>query len=239
MSTVAAILARAARQCSVTAPDNWATATEQTHVELRDDFLVQTVDDVLQQGEWPGPVGKSVTITGTGVEGYDLPTDFLRLKRDELAVYERLRTRRACVPVSTEGEWLYMQELGTAGAYRYYRTRGYEGAFEIDFYRPLETGIEVVVSYVSDKWCIGSGAEKATFTDVDDVSMLPARLLETGIVWRFRERRGMPFADKNAEFEALLARYANDRLGRRTISFGPTETRKPWDVPVPDVLPSS
>ena len=236
MTTVAEILSAAARQCSVTAPTNWATATEQTHVELRDDFMVQVVDDCLQRGEWPGPIGKTVTISGTGVEGYSLPGNFLRLKRDDLAVYERQRTRRACVPVSTDGEWLYMQELGTAGAYRFYRTRGYEGAFSMDFYRPLEPGIEVVVSYVSNRWIV-NGAEKATFTDLGDVSMLPRRLVESGIVWRFRERRGLPFSDKMAEFEALLARYANDRLARRRIDFGPREVRAPFDVPVPDVIP--
>lgn len=235
MATVAAILTAAAAECSVTAPTLWATATDPTHVEMRDVFLRQTVEDCQDRVDWPSPIGVTATITGTGVEGYALPSDFRRLMRDTYAVYERNRTRRECIPVSTDGEWEYMKELGTAGAYRFYRQRGYEGAFSLDFYRPLEVGITIVYSYVSENWIPG----KAVFTDETDVALFPRRLLEAGIVWRFRKRRGLEYGDALAEYEMLMARYANDRRTRRVISFGHVDGRSPWDVPVPDYLPPS
>lgn len=233
MATVAAILTAAAAECSVTAPPLWATATDLTHVELRDVFLRQTVEDCQDRIDWPSPIGVTTTITGTGVEGYALPGDFRRLMRDTYAVYERNRTRRECIPVPTDGEWEYMKELGTAGAYRFYRQKGYEGAFTLDFYRPLETGITIVVSYVSENWIPG----KAAFTAETDVALFPRRLLEAGVVWRFRKRRGLEYADALAEYEMLMARYANDRRTRRVVSFGHIEGRNPWDVPVPDFIP--
>lgn len=234
MTLVVDILGRAARQCSVSAPSSWVTTALLAPMELRD-FLDETVDDILERIDLTGPVSQTVTITGTDAETYALPAGYKRLHRGDYAVYERFRTRRACVPVSDDGQWEYMKELGTAGAYRFFRVRGYAGNFEIDFYRPLEAGITVVANYVSTNWIAGG---KSTFSSEEDVSLLPRRLLETGIVFRFRERKGLEFTDKQAEYEALLARMANDTKTRRTITFGEGPRRQPWDVPVPDFIPS-
>lgn len=235
MTLVVDILARAARQCSVVPPSNWVTATDQTSLEIRD-FLSETVDDVLERIDLTQPISKSTTITGTGAETYSLPANYKRLHRGTFAVYERFRTRRECIPVSDDGQWEYMKELGSAGAYRFYRVRGYPGAYEIDFFNPLETGIEVVANYVSLNWIVG---DKSEFTSNDDVSQLPRRLLEAGIVFRFRERKGLEYGDKMAEYEALLARMANDTKTRRSIVFGGFTPRGPFDVPTPDFIPPS
>lgn len=232
------ILSKAARQCSVTAPSNWVSSTNAAAVELRD-FLSETVDDILQRVDMVAPIGKAVTITGTGVESYALPADYKRLKRDQFSVYEQFSSRRACVPVPSNGEWEYMKDMGAAGAYRFYRVHGYEGNFEIDFYRLLASGDTAYVSYVSDAWVMSSAdVQKSEFSAIDDVSLIPARLLETGIVWRFRDRKGLEFASKMAEYEMLLARMANDTRTARSVVFGGIKTRGPFDIPVPDYIPS-
>lgn len=202
-------------------------------MEIRD-FLAETVDDILERLDVTGPLSQTVVITGTDAETYPLPVDYKRLQRGTYAVYERFRTRRACVPVSDDGQWEYMKELGTAGAYRFFRVRGFEGNFEIDFYRPLDADLTAVVNYVSINWISGG---KSEFSDNDDVSMLPRRLLESGIVFRFRERKGLEYADKQAEYEALLARYGNDSRTRRTITFGGVMARSPFDIDPPDFIP--
>jgi hypothetical protein len=233
MTLIVDILARAARQCSVTPPTSWLTSAQPVAREVID-FLEETADDVLERVDVTAPVGKMLTITGTGDEFYPLPADYKRLMRGEFAVYERFRTRRACVPVSDDGQWEYIKELGTAGAYRFFRVRGYDGQFSIGFQRPLEPGITVVLHYVSKNWI---GGDKALFTAEEDVSIFPRRLMESGIVFRFRERKGLEFADKQAEYEALLARMINDTRTRRVINFGAVPTRQPWDIPVPDFIP--
>lgn len=233
MTLIVDILGRAARQCSVNPPSSWVTTQDATALELRD-FLDETVDDILERIDVTGPVSKSVTITGNGGATYALPANYKRLHRGEYSVYERFRTRRACVPVSDDGQWQYMQELGTAGAYRFYRLKGYPGSFEIEFFRPLETDLTVIVNYVSQNWIAG---DKGNFSSDDDVSMFERRLLEAGTVFRFRERKGLEFTDKQAEYEALLARMSNDTRTRRSITFGAVPMRHPWDVPVPDFIP--
>ena len=238
MTLVLDILARASRECSVIPPPSWLTATDPTALEILD-FLDETRTDIQDRVEIVGPMSKSVVITGGGSEGYDLPADFRRLQRGEYAVYERFRTRRAAVPVSDDGEWEYLKELGTAGAYRFYRLTGFPGAWRIEFQRPLEAGITAVVSYVSENWVLNGSTQKASFSNAEDQAMFPRKLLEKGIVARFRKRKGLEYADVMAEYEALMARYSNDTRTRRRISFASTQARSPWDVPVPDVIPSA
>jgi hypothetical protein len=110
MTLIVDILAAAARQCSVLPPSSWAGATDQTSLELID-FLAEAADDVLERIDLTQPISQSIVITGTGAETYSLPADYKRLHRGDFSVYERFRTRRACVPVSDDGQWQYMQEL--------------------------------------------------------------------------------------------------------------------------------
>lgn len=238
MTLIVDILARAARECSVIPPSSWLTATDQTALEVLD-FLDETRADIQDRLELTGPMSKTVVITGTGAESYSLPADYRRLHRGQFAVYERFRTRRDCVPVSDDGQWEYLKELGTAGAQRFYRLRGYPGFWEIDFQLPLETDLTVVVSYVTENWITNAGTEKDQFTAQDDVCLLPRKLVEKGIVARFRRRKGLDYADVTAEYEVLMARYGNDSRTIRSINFAQPVSRSPWDVPVPDVIPSS
>ena len=203
------------------------------------DFLGETIDDILNRVDVVGPVSKTATITGTGVETYNLPANMARLHRGKYAVYERLRTRRDCVPVPDDGTWEYMKELGTAGAYRFYRLQGYDGAYTIGFYRPLETGVTVVVSYVSTVWIASGGTEKTAFTAAEDNCLLPRKVVEDGIVWRFRRRKGLDYSDVQADYEMQLANLSNDTRTRRTVSFGAVPIRAPWDVPIPDYIPDA
>lgn len=239
MTTVVEILNRAARMCSVSPPSSWVSATDATSMELKD-FLDETREDIATRCDWIGPIGKVQVITGTGDEDYALPTDFLRLQRDDYAVYERERTRRPCNAVTRDGEWEYLDELGVAGAFRYYRIQGYDENFTIGFKEPLETDLTVVVSYVSKVWTVNGSTEKTVFTAEDDICLLPRRLVEAGIVYRFRRRKALAYQDVLAEYEILMARGSADTRGRRKIMFGGQVRRlSPWDIPVPDFIPPS
>jgi hypothetical protein len=235
------ILARVARQTSVTAPSSWLPAIDETAsdptIQEVLDFLEETIEDVRDRVDAVGPMSKSVTITGTGAETYALPADLWRLHRTPLAVYEQQRTRRGCVPISDDGTWQYMKDLGSAGAYRYYRLQGYDGNYTISFMRPLETGVTVIVGYMSTVWIKRGGAEKSAFTAESDDCILPRRLVETGTIWRFRRRAGLDYADVQAQYEIEIAKLGNDTRGQRVVSFGDTATRAPWDIPIPDVIP--
>lgn len=242
MTKVTEVLDRVSREVSIDTPASWVTATDTEYKEIRDDFLLETVDDILQRVDLPSPIGKQTTISGTGSESYSLPSDFKRLQRDPMSVYETTSTRRACVPVTDDGEWTFLGEIGTTGGTRFYRLQGYEGNWTISFYRNPGTGDSITVSYVSDLWMADSGGTVgSSFTDPDDVILLPRRVIEAGIVMRWRDRRGLDASGKRAEFEAELSRLSNDRRGRRIVSMGGQReaTWNPYDIPVPDYIPDN
>ena len=236
MTTIVDVLNRIARHCSISAPSSWITAAADEHVEIRDDFLRECVDDLLDRVDWPQPVGAQVTITGTGVASYALPADFRRLQRNAYSVYDE-QLDAPGIPVSTDGDWVELLDSGIAGADRFYRLTGYDGAWEIEF--EGEPTTDIILSYVTKNWMATAGGTVGSmFTASDDVLILPERLIEVGTIWRWRERRGLPFQDKYNEFNMLLARHINDVRGRRVVSF---KRGKPvrWQDRIPAFIPSA
>lgn len=234
MALVVDVLNRIARHCSIQAPSSWITATADEYVEIRDDFLRETVDDLLDRVDWPQPVGAQTTITGTGVASYALPADFRRLQRNPYSVYD-VQLDAPGIPVVTDGDWVELLDSGIAGADRFYRLAGYDGNWTIEFESPPDT--DIIVSYVSKNWMATAGGTVGSmFTAADDVIILPDRLVEVGTIWRWRERKGLPFTDKFSEFNALLIRYLNDVRGRRVTSFQKPRRYK-WQDRVPAFIP--
>ncbi len=234
MATVVDVLNRIARHCSIQTPSSWITATADEYVEIRDDFLRETVDDLLDRVDWPQPVGGQVTITGTGVASYALPSDFRRLQRNKYSVYD-VQLDSPGIPVTTDGDWVELLDSGIAGADRFFRLSGYDGNWSIEF--EAAPSSDIIISYVSSNWMASAGGTVGKmFTAADDVLILPDRLVECGIIWRWRERKGLPFDDKYTEFNVLLARYLNDVRGRRVTSF---KRGKPvrWQDRVPAFIP--
>ena len=240
MATVAEVMDVVARRCRVAKPNAWVAATQLTYMELKD-LLQETVDELLDRVDWPDPISKSSAISGTGDETYSLPSEFKRLTRADLSVYETTTSRRAVIPVSSRGAWTHLQDLGTAGNNRYYRLAGdEESGFEISFFQDLESGSSITVSYVSKNWLTIAGTEGSAWTDEGATLLLPRRLIELGVVWRWRREKGLPFTDRMAEYEAVLMRQATDRLGVRTICFGDSpEPSHPMRVAVPDYIPGA
>lgn len=241
MATVSEVMDDVALECAVTVPGSWIAAiTTRTYRELHS-ILHQTVAELLDRVDWPDPITIDYTITGDGSEEYDLPSDFRRLTFDAGAVYETTTTRRNVIPVTSNSAWTHLEQWGTAGGNRYYRTAGNEAdGYSMGFYRPLETGSQVIVSYVSRNWLKSSGTATDEWTSVEDTLLLPSELVRLGCVFRFKRRKGFPYQDILNEYEGKLARLANQSRGRRAINFGgPQEPGHPMRVPVPDFIPGS
>lgn len=242
MTKITDILARVARQVSYNEPSSWITATDRTAKEIRDDFLLETVDELQKRIDWASPIGKQTTITGDGsTVSHSLPSNFVRVQFDENAIYEITSTRRAGVVVQSDGDWTHINAIGTGGGSRFYQIEGYEGNYTIQFYPTLEDGSTVTVSYISNVWMADSGGtEGKALTDPDDVALYPRRILELGCIWRFRKRKGVPYQDILSEYEAWLATQANQQRGMKRIVFGePIGHYHPMRVPVPDYIPDS
>lgn len=239
MTTVAEVMDDVALECAIPTPNSWIAAiTKRTYQEMHSVLRI-TVDELLKRVDWPDPVTQDFTITGTGVEEYALPDDFRRLTKDDLCVYETTTNRRACIPITSNGAWTHLQQHGSAGGERFYRLAGNAAdGFTISFYRPLETGSEVVVSYVTKNWLTSAGVQGYEWNSTEDTLLLPEELVRLGCVWRFKRRKGFPYQDILNEYEGLIATLANEARGVRKICFGgPSYDEKPMRVPIPDVIP--
>lgn len=241
MTTIVAALNRIARDVSVTEPSDWITTTDESAVEIRDDFLLETVDDITDRVDWPAPIGAVYSLTGDSNETYAMPSQFKRLQRDPWAIYESTLITRPVTQVNLSSEYTRIQSESLAGASRFCKLTGYPGAWSLSFEPALETTDTLKIHYITDYWMANSTGETKgnTFAVTTDILLLPRRLVETGTIYRWRERKGFPFTDKQMEYEILIGRYQNDNKGRRSVSFGDAPERKWWDVPVPDFIPAS
>ena len=246
MTTIVEALNRIARECSVKAPSSWVTATADRYKELRDDFLLQTVEDIQDRVDLPSPIGKLTTLTGGAgttnaddSETFSLPADYKRVSRDDLAVYD-VYLDRPVNPLKSDGMYNYLTDQGPSGVIKWYRIEGYPGNYTMTLWPGPGTGQTVQVQYMSDLWMATSGGTAgSSFTAEDDVLLLPRRVVETGTVWRFRERRGLPYVDRYNEYEALITRLANESRPRRKVNMGEPDRKVRWQDLVPAYIPDS
>jgi len=244
MTKVTEALDRIARQVGVKAPSSWVTATRDDHVAIRDDFLRETVDDIASRCDLPSPVSNAQTLTGgsgaaqsDGSERFSLNSDFVRIHRDAFAIYDPQQDR-PCIPITDDGQWQYLTDVGASGAIKHFRIQGYEGNFTIDLYDAPATGDTYTVNYISNKWLISGGSGSDTFQTEDDLLIFPRRVVEVGAVWRWRERQGLPYQDKFSEYETLIARLSNDTRARRVVNMGEKQHVR-WQDLVPSFIPPS
>lgn len=239
MATIASAMETFALQCAIPLPNSWVANNTRTYQEAKS-ILGIVVDELLDRVDWPDPITVDYEITGDGSESYDLPEAFKRLTHDDGAVYEQFRIRRFAIPVTTNGDWTNLKKLGTGGGNRFYRLSGTEeDGYSISLFPALGTGQKVTVSYVSKNWLISESTPGDTWLTETDTLLLPKRMIELGCVWRWKQRKGMPFSDLLAEYEARLARAANESRRLGTICFGEPEPIRPMRFPVPDFIPSS
>lgn len=245
-ATMGDILSRVARAVGVDpSPGFSGSSLRLAHQELRDDYLMQAIDDIYDRVDLPDPIGRQQVITGTGDAQYALNDDFRRLMKDKLGVYETTKLRRAGVPMSSQGAWTHLLSIGTAGTDRYFRINGYEGEYYIEFEQELASGDSVTVSYMSNRRFVGgdpvayaSGIVPDDF--VTSSPLLPRRLLELGTELVWRRTKGQDPMKVSPQFERELHRLEINNGNIRAIYAGDGYNDvKPMRVPVPDFIPSS
>lgn len=225
----------AARECSITPPANWLTATDTSSLQFRT-FLKDVTRELLQRHDW---AACTTTETFSGAGGsFALPDDFLRVCGDDNSMYETSPNRRRVLPMPDRGNWTETEEWNWTGVQRYFRLQG----STIEFLSALPAGAEVQMAYVQTTWITESGGTRsATWDAVTDESRIPGHLLQLGLIWRWRRNKGLVYADRKAEYESELARAIGDDGPRRKVdTTGPSiEVRHPMRVPIIDFIPSS
>lgn len=145
-----------------------------------------------------------------------------RVWRNPDAVIETTGIRRRVLPVPNGGAWNALVAWGPTGATRHYRVLGGAGDLRMEFWPALPAGVQVAVQVVTNRWLRSAdarGAYASEVTNLSDVSVIPERIMEYGVVREFRERRGLDWSEVSQRFEAMLSRWDNDTKARPAVSL--------------------
>lgn len=209
--TILEIAQAAAPRMGLAVPGQLFGSTGDTETELRS-VLQAAADRIVRAHDW-SVLKVEETNTGDGTtEGFDLPSDYLRMPK-EGQVWST-RWQHPLAPVTAE-EWLrldvreYDLVVGTWIIL--------EGQIK---FRPVLTSTETARwFYISDLAVKpASGANKATFTADTDTFRLGDRILELALIWEWRATKGLPYEEQMATAETALAQAISDDKGARIIA---------------------
>lgn len=209
--TALEIVQNAAPKIGVAVPEVLFTSLDRTDVELRS-VLQEVAERIVRAHDW-SLLKVEETYSGDGAtEGFDLPSDYLRMPKD--GQVWSTRWQRPMVPISSD-DWLRLDVR------EYDLITGtwilLEGQMK---FRPvLASGEDARWLYISDLAIApASGANKARFTTDTDTFRLGDRLLELHLIWEWRQRKGLPYAEDMQTAEIALAQAISEDRGARIIT---------------------
>lgn len=162
------------------------------------------------------------------VQTGSVPADFDRMLNGTL--WNRDEQEEVTGPLTAE-EWQAQLALVTAPVDACYVFRN---GF-IELYPSPSAGETFAYEYVSGNWCKSSiGTGQAAWTADDDLPVLDEELHILGIVWRFKQGRGLDYAEDYRLYEDEVRQAIQRDGSRRTIRLASTENEGSRGVGVPE-----
>jgi len=129
-------------------------------------------------------------------------------------------------------EWQEVLSNGVNVSTPRYRIRGNK----ILFNPAPPAGQSVYYEYTSKNWCESSGGtDQNTWAADSDVGRLPEDLLVLGLVWRWREAKGLDYTEAFQTWKTACDRTSARQGAKRRLSMvGATSPRYPGRGNIPD-----
>lgn len=194
-------------------------------------------EDLQRRGTWQALVAvqtfTAVTTTASGggyaIQTGAMPTAFDRFMQETL--WNRTRKRPAYGPVTAQ-EWENLIAWTSSPVVDTWRYFGNQIAIT-----PVPaSGDLFAFEYVSKYWCQGSGGSGQDEWLADsDSGVLDENIMKLGIVWRFKQKKGLPFMADYDKWDARCKQSLTQDMPQRTINFGDAYStgRRPG-IAVPD-----
>jgi hypothetical protein len=184
------------------------------HIELAS-LLNEAGYMIAAAHEWQ-TLNKIATITGDGSdETFALPTDFDRMLEKSQLWSSSLET--PLTPISDRDEWLGLDVQSFDFVINAWIIYGNE----VHIKPALASAVTVKYFYQSHHW-----AKTAALANVDqfsadtDTFRLNERLLKLAVIYKWREMKGLPYAENMADYQDLLSKLINRDKGSRIIRIG-------------------
>lgn len=199
----------AAERLGLGRPDTVISSADPNAIVLRS--LAQEEGKALSRRyAWQALQSEHTFSTAASTSSYALPSGFDRLILE--TVFNRTR-RRKMLGDLTPSQWQETQASLVTMVNPAYRIRG--GLFYIS---PTPTSVEIIAyEYMTKNWCQSAGAVGQSAWAADtDTGVLDEELTILGLVWRFKSKKGLDYAEDMQTYEMEVA-SAILKDGARTV----------------------
>lgn len=207
-------------------------STRKTEQELAD-LANEVAADIAKSHDWQALTSVR-TMNGDGTTVlFNLPGDY-----DRMLVNTDIQD-------TTSWAWGY-RHITDMNDFLYWQARDFQpspGGWTIygnamHFVPAPPDGQNAVFPYISRFYARDSGTQalKGAFDADTDTFLLPERLLTLGLVWRWRENKGLPFDGDQEAFMKAISEYAAKDRGssvyrrRPRMTFPGTALAWPWEL---------
>lgn len=137
--------------------------------------------------------------TGGNIFQYNLPLSFLRLpSKGGTVKLNKVGVFTPVVPVVEDSAWQLVGIRPSADLFYYHLSNR-----KILFSTTLDSD-GAIVRYISKYWVNNAASGSDIISDNGDTLLVPEQLVQKGTVWRWLRKKGLPYQDNLAEFEADL-----------------------------------
>lgn len=226
------VVQNAARQLSVPVPTTVISNTAETAVHLL--RLAQEEGKALAaRHPWQALISEhTFTTSAAETQSGGLPADFNGWVIPE-TMYNRTKRRYVFGPVAPE-EWQSLKASLVSRVNPAYRIRG-----DALLFTPAPPASETVAfEYISKNWCKSSGGTRQDAWAADtDTGVLNEDLMTLGLVWRFKQAKGMEFQTDGALYERRVDQASmRDGTRPRISSAMLTRTIDPRNFNMPEEI---
>lgn len=228
--TLLTIVRNATDRLGLTRPSSVIASTDQNTLTLLG-LAQEEGKDLASRHSWQSLQAEYTFPTVASTASYALPTDFDRIITE--TVFNRTRRRRMVGDLSPQ-QWQETQASLVTMVNPAFRIRG-----SLFYISPTPSAAETVAyEYVSKNWCQSNvSVGQAAWTADTDTGILDEELMTLGLVWRFRAKKGLDYAEDMNNYEIKVARAILSDGARMKIQTANEErNRVPYPPQVPETL---
>lgn len=228
--TLLTITQRASRALGLPVPVAVTGSTDINTLQLLE-LAQEEGEELSRRSDWPALTRQQTfTTTAAAVQVGALPSDWDRFINDSL--FNRTTNRKLIGPLSPQDWQAEQANPSVSVVYDAFRLRGTD--FLITPTPPA--GQTIAYEYVTNQWCQSSGgtAQSAWAADTD-TAILAERLFVLGLVWRFRQAKGLEYGEALETYEQEVQKAAGRAPGAGVLSLSTRPLLRPVIYPnVPD-----
>lgn len=209
---ILAIIKAASRALGVKVPTAVYSATGRTEVELAQ-VANEMARRIRDAHDW-SMLKVLNTETGDGTTTtFTLPSDYRKMPKDQQIWSSR--TQEPLTHISGGDDWLNLTVRNYSVVTGVWTILG--GAVQV---MPAPSASEsLYYYYISSNMVETAAAEyQASFTADSDIFRLDDRVLELGIIYEWRSRKGLDYKDELADYQEALGKAISDDKGARILT---------------------